>query len=346
MTSASVTQAGTEALFRVMPGMRVTQAGAEYMHRVTPGVRVTQTGIEYLHRVLPGNTITQVGAEFLYKAQPCTTKLAQIWTITRTDEVVLRFTSLDRDLPWGGHVYGACNSLTPSASESVAEVGGIGSVDLSGLIASNAIAMNDLMAGLFDNADVECWLVPWSGTQTPRLLLRGTFGKVEFSENAFKTEIVGDGAKLTQTPLVSTLQPQCRYLFGDSDCGKDLAPLTVTGTVEMGRGQRAFTDSTRAEGAGYFARGRVTFTSGKNIGVSAEIKEHASDGVFTLWPRVPFPIWAGDTYSMVPGCTNLKESANGTNGCDAWVNYVNYGGFLSVPGSDGIKKNADQKAGD
>lgn len=346
MTAALVTQSGAEVLFRAIPGARVTQAGVEYLHRVTPGVRVTQAGMEYLHRVLPGNRITQVGVEFLHKAMPCTTKLAQIWTITRTDGEVLRFTSLDRDLPWRGQVYQSCNSMTPSASESVAEVGGVGSIELAGLIASGAVAINDLMAGLFDNADVECWLVPWSGTQSPRLLLKGTFGQVEFTENTFKTDIIGDGAKLTQTPLISTLRPDCRFQFGDADCTKDLAPLTVTGTVEMGKGQRAFVDTDRAEAVGYFSRGKVTFTSGNNAGISAEIKEHAADGLFTLWPRLPFPIWAGDSYSMVPGCTNLKEVANGTNGCDAWANYVNYGGFRSVPGSDAIKKSADQKTGD
>jgi hypothetical protein len=34
----------------------------------------------------------------------------------------------------------------------------------------------------------------------------------------------------------------------------------------------------------------VTFLSGLNSGISAEIKEHKAGGVFELWPRLPFPI--------------------------------------------------------
>ena len=343
MTAALVSQAGVEVLYKVTPGLLVSQAGIEYLHRVLPGLTVSQAGIEYLHRVQPSFSVSQAGIELLYKSQPCTTAKAQIWTITRTDGEVLRFTSLDHDLTYRGETYLACNSMTPSASESVAEVGGIGSIELSGLIASGAVELRDLHNGKFDGAQVEAWLVPWSGILIARPLLRGTFGKVEYTEHGFRADIQGDGAKLTQTPLVWPLQPDCRWVFGDGNCGVDLAPLTVTGTVDAGTGQRGFTDAARAEAAGYFSRGRVTFTSGDNDGVSAEIKEHADGGVFTLWPRLAFPIAAGDQYSMTPGCTNLHEAAGGTNGCTAWANQARYGGFRKVPGSDAVRKSADVK---
>lgn len=345
MTLALVSQAGAEVLYRVTPRLKVSQAGVEYLHRVLPGMKVSQAGVEYLHRVKPSFSVSQAGAEVLFKSLPCTTSRAQIWTIARTDGEVLRFTSLDRDLSFGGHVYASCNSLVPSASESVAEVGAVGNIQLSGLIAAGAVTMADLHAGRFDGASVEAWLVPWKGTQAPRLLLRGTFAKVQYSESGFRVDVLGDGGKLTQTPLVHTLQPGCRWLFGDERCGKDLGPLTVTGAAESGAGQRAFTDAGRTEPPGYFSAGRVTFTSGLNEGLSAEIKEHAAGGVFTLWPRLAFAIAAGDEYAMKPGCTNLKASAGGTNGCTAWANTLRYGGFDKVPGSDAVKKSADVKQG-
>jgi hypothetical protein len=80
----------------------------------------------------------------------------------------------------------------------------------------------------------------------------------------------------------------------------------------------------------------VTFTSGDNAGISAEIKEHTSGGNFTLWPRLAFRIDAGDQYTMTPGCTNLLEASGGTNGCTAWANADNYGGFPFVPGRDKV----------
>lgn len=334
MTQLRGTQSGAEALLRVLPEADVAQAGAEYLHRVIPGVTVAQSGIEYLHRVQAGHTVTQAGVEYLYKHVPCSTRWAQIWTITRVDGQVYRFTSLDRDLTWAGETYGACNSLVPSASEAVSEADAAGTMDLSGALGENGITAQALYAGLFDGAKVEAWLVPWEGISTAKPLLAGTFGNVEQRETGFKVELLGDGAKLMQTPLVRLLQPGCRWLFGDERCGKDLGPLTVTGTIDTASGQRTFTDAARAEAPGYFSRGKVTFTSGANAGISAEIKDHAAGGVFTLWPRLPYTIAAGDGYSMTPGCTNIKDGAGGTNGCTAWANFDNYGGFPSVPTKD------------
>lgn len=340
MTAKRVTQAGAEALLRVTPGMDVSQAGVEYLHRVGTLVDVTQAGVEYLHRVQPTFLITQVGVEYLYKHIPCTTSYCQIWTITRTDGEVFRFTSLDRDLTYFGESFQACDSLVPSASEAVSEVDAASNMDLSGAIGPDGITEGDLYAGLFDGADVEAWLVPWQGAGPRKLLVSGTFGALEQTDTGFKVEALGDGAKLMQTPLISMLKPGCRWLsgryggFGGPFCGKDLTGLTVTGTIDSAVSLRQFTDAARAEAAGYFTQGQVTFTSGANAGVSAEIKLHSTGGVFELWPRLAFPLVAGVTYSMKPGCTGLKTASGGTNGCEAWANLRRFGGFDKVPGGD------------
>lgn len=335
MTTNTVSQAGVEVLFRPLPAQTISQAGVEVLFRINTPMTVSQIGVEVLHRVIPVFSITQAGVEVLSKYVPCTTSFAQIWTITRVDGEVFRFTSLDRAFPYQGNIYQACDSLVPSASESVSELDAAGNMDLSGAIGPDGITQEDLYAGLFDGAQVEAWLVPWQGDGVRKLLIKSTFGPVEQSDTGFKAELLGDGAKLQQTPLISTLQPGCRWRFGDPiTCGKDLAPLTVTGTIDSALSQREFTDAARAEPPGYFKRGEVTFTTGANSGVTAEIKEHEVGGVFTLWPRLPFPIVVGDQYSMTPGCTNLKTAEGGCNGCEAWGQQLRYGGEDKVPTGD------------
>jgi len=324
----------------------VSQGGAETLFRVTPGNRTSQAGAEYLHRVQPGHGISQAGVEVLYKSVSCTRRWAQVWTITRVDGAVYRYASLDRDVDWAGHSFKSCNSLDPSASENVAEVDSAGSIDLSGALSDGGIEAQDLYGGLFDGATVEAWLVPWdqaTGSGLPKRLLGGTFDQVTQTETGFKVEIIGDGAKLQQTPLVTMLKPGCRWVFGDEGCGKDLAPLRVSGFVEEATGLRQFTDTTRTETPGYFTRGKVTFTTGNNWGVTAEIKEHAAGGQFTLWPRLPYPIEALDAYVMEPGCTNLKANNGGCNGCTSWGQLLRYGGFDKVPGGDKRSKAATQR---
>lgn len=341
MVDARAAQAGLYGLLGTVPEVRSSQAGIYALITTGTEVRVSQGGFNALVAILPAVPVSQAGMYVLAGSTPCSTKWAQVWTITRTDGEVFRFTSLDRDLVYAGNTYQACDSLVPSASESVSEVDQAGSMDLSGAIGPAGITETDLYAGLFDGAVAVAELVAWSGTSIPRRLLKGTFGAVEQSETGFKVELLGDGAKLLQTPLISLIQPGCRWQFGDSKCGVDLGPLTVTGTIDSGNGQREFTDAARAETPGYFTRGRVTFTSGLNNGVSAEIKSHLTGGVFELWPRLPFGIVTGVTYSMTPGCTLLKETVGGTNGCTDWANLRRYGGFPKVPGGDKRSAAAD-----
>lgn len=342
MVEARVDQGGLYALGAEIPEVRIDQGGVYALLATGVDMRVDQAGIYSLTGITPVVPVAQAGMYVLAGSTPCSTKWAQVWTITRTDGEVFRFTSLDRDLTYAGNTYQACDSLVPSVSESVSELDAAGNMDLAGAIGPTGITEQDLYVGLFDGAVAEAWLVPWSGSDTPKRLLKGTFGQVEQAQTGFRVELLGDGAKLQQTPLVRRLQPGCRWEFGDPiTCKKDLVPLTVTGTVDSATGQRSFIDVARAETAGYFTRGRVTFTTGNNAGISAEIKEHAAGGNFDLWPRLAFGIVAGDQYSMTPGCTNLKVASGGCNGCTAWANEARYGGHDKVPTGDKRSASAD-----
>lgn len=336
MTDIRATQAPVLSVYTVEPDAEVTQAPVLVVFTVGSPAEVTQAPVLAVYRVNADLEIFQTPVLVVYKHIPCTTSFAQIWTITRTDGEVFRFTSKDTDFVDGdGTTYQHCDSLVPSASESVSELDAASNMDLSGAVGPDGITQEALYSGLFDGAHVEAWLVPWRGTGPRKLLLDATFGPVVLTDTGFKVEALGDGAKLMQTPLISLVQPDCRWRFGDPlTCGVDLASLTVTGTIDSGNGLRSFTDAARVETAGYFTRGRVTFTSGLNIGISAEIKEHLTGGVFELWPRLPFPIVTGVTYSMTPGCTNMKAASGGTNGCTAWNNKRRFGGFDKVPGGD------------
>lgn len=342
MTDLRVGQAPVLVVSEVNPDFRVLVAPVLALGSVSPVLHAFQAAVNVVASVYPDLHVKQLPVLVIASSSPCGTRWAQFWTIRRVDGVVLRFTSLDVDFTLDGAEYKSCDSLAPSASEAVAQVDQAGSMDLSGAFGPDGITAEALYAGLFDGASVEAWSIPWAGDGPRKRLLKGVFGPVEQTDSGFKVELLGDGARLMQTPLVQSLRPSCRWRFGDPEtCGVDLAPLTVTGTIDSATGQRSFVDAARAEAAGYFSRGRVTFTSGDNDGLSAEIKEHGAGANFTLWPRLPFAIQAGDQYSMTPGCTNLKAASGGTNGCTAWANLPRYGGFDKVPGGDKRSAAAD-----
>lgn len=341
MTDARATQGPVLAVLSADADAAVTQAPVLAVHKVIPDARITQAPVLGVYSVFPALQVVQAPVLVVYKGVPCATRWRQIWKIVRTDGVEYRFTSQDVDLDWGGETWKACNSLTPSASESANEVGSVGNIELAGVIATTGIAADDLYAGRFDGAYVEAWLIDAAGLETPKALLRGTFGKVEHGPDGFTVEALGDGGRLQQSPLIDTVKPSCRWAFGSVQCGKDLGPLTVVGAVDSSTGSRAFVDAARAEVPGYFRFGRVTFTSGDNAGITVEIKSHEAGGAFTLWPRLASPIGAGDAYSMTPGCTLNKAADSGTNGCTAWGMILNFGGFDRVPGGDAIAETPD-----
>ncbi|QUN28702.1 DUF2163 domain-containing protein [Cupriavidus sp. KK10] len=81
---------------------------------------------------------------------------------------------------------------------------------------------------------------------------------------------------------------------------------------------------------GYFAYGKVTFTSGDNAGYSAEVKAFAP-GFVTVALPFPFPVEPGDTYTISAGCDRTFGTCK-----NRFNNVVNFRGEPYVPGLDTI----------
>ena len=291
--------------------------------------------------------LTQLPVLALVEHIPCLTRWAQCWKITRVDGEVLAFTSLDRDLVFRGVTHKRCDSLNASAAELSAALGSVGNLELAGIISDDAITEADLFGGVYDNAQVEVWMVPWDAEQGEvawRIGI-GTCGNLSQGDLGFNMEVLTPGARMQQQALVQVYTPACRFELGDARCTVNLAPLTVTGSVtgvpaedaSTQKSRREFTDTSRSEANGYFDGGMLTWTSGANDGAQSEVKSFAADS-FILWQPMLYPIQAGDSYSLVPGCDKLAAT------CKAkFSNYDNFGGFPDVPGRDEISKTPDAK---
>jgi hypothetical protein len=81
---------------------------------------------------------------------------------------------------------------------------------------------------------------------------------------------------------------------------------------------------------GYFAYGLVSFTSGQNKGYSMEVKTFAP-GVVTLALQLPFPLAAGDTYTIIAGCDKQFGTCR-----DRFNNIIHFRGEPYIPGIDTI----------
>jgi len=120
----------------------------------------------------------------------------------------------------------------------------------------------------------------------------------------------------------------CRYQLGDADCKKVLAAYTFTGTVTAVTNNQKFTITTNqadAQGKAYFYRGKITWTSGLNNGLSMETQSNVGT-LLTLFQPMLRNVVVGDAYSIVAGDDKRIETCH-----NKFANAVNFGAEPTVP---------------
>jgi len=267
------------------------------------------------------------------------TTLCWCWRVTLTDGRVLGFTNHDRDLVFDAVTHKASTGFLGTEMESQLGMS-VDNMEAYGTIDSEDIREADIEAGLYDNADIQVFLVNWEDLNQRVVMKVGTLGEVRRGETNFQAEIRGLSTQLQQVKG-RIYGYSCDALLGDSRCGKDISSATYTGTGAV--------DSTNSSSylvasglgsyeTGWFTSGVLTFTSGLNTGILREVKSHiANNGIvsISLWEPMPFNIEVADTFSIAAGCDKTFKT------CKAkFNNPSNFRGFPHVPGSDTVIKYA------
>lgn len=255
------------------------------------------------------------------------TSLAICWKLTLVDNTVLGFTDHTADLVISSVTYKAATGISPSSIESKDRFS-VDNLDVQGILDSAAITEADIMAGKYDFAEIEIFMVNVTdlsqGVITHR---RGWLGEVSIKNGQFIAEVRGLAQKLQQN-IVELYAPTCRAVFGDSRCKVALAGFSFNGTVNTVTSRQVFICNAATQAAGYFSLGEIEWLTGANAGRKMEIKEF-SNKQFTLVLPMPNAIAAGDTFKAVAGCDKTFAT------CVAkFNNAVNFRGEPYVPGMD------------
>lgn len=261
------------------------------------------------------------------------TTLATCWKITRTDGVVKTFTDLDRDIVFASLNYLSIAGFTPSSVETKDNFS-VDNVEVQGMFQAGYITAPDLLAGKYDFAEVEIFIVNYMDISQGRMLLRrGRLGEVTMQKDTFIAELRGLAENLQQT-IGELYQPSCRAILGDSECKKVLTSFTFTGTVTTVTSGLIFTSNALTQAAGYFTGGQITWTSGNNNGLKMEVKEFANKQV-VLAQAMPYAIQVGNSFQIVAGCDKTHQTC-----ISKFNNIINFRGEPFVPGTDAISKTA------
>ena len=261
------------------------------------------------------------------------TTLATCWKITRVDNEELGFTDHDTPLVIDGLEYDSIAGFTPTAIESSSKMA-VDNLDIEGQTFPSKITEADLLAGIYDYAEVEIFLVNYEDLSQGKLVQRrGKLGEVTLNKQFFRAEIRGLTQHLSQT-IGDVYSPSCRAILGDSRCKVNLASFTASATVTEVTNRQIFKASALTQNAGWFVGGEVVWTGGNNAGTRMEVKEFSDTQVVLALPMGK-TIQAGDTFNIIAGCDKTKET------CIAkFSNIINFRGEPDVPGMDAMMTTA------
>lgn len=255
--------------------------------------------------------------------------LATLWRVTRTDGTLFYFTDHDQDIVYQGATYLAATGYVPSAVQTSAGLQ-VDNLEVTSVLDSEFITDADLVAGLWDYAEVIITVVNWADlTMADMVIRRGRMGEVSAGKMSFVAELRGMAQNLQQE-IGRLIMPTCNADLGDARCQVVLAGFTSTGTLTAVTDGAHFTASALAGATGLFNYGKLTWTGGLNDGLSMEVKSFTTGGAIVLQQPMPYAVAIGDTFSISQGC----DKSTGAGGCTKFSNIINFQGYPHLPGVD------------
>lgn len=237
----------------------------------------------------------RISSEFEQHLAGEVTTLATCWRIIRQDGIELGFTDHDVPLVIEELEFDSISGFTPTTIESKSNMS-VDNMEIEGASFPSKITESDLLAGIYDYAEVEIFLVNYEDLSSGKMILkRGVLGEVTLNKQMFRAEIRGLTQHLSQT-IGTVYSPTCQAILGDKRCRVNLATCTMRGEVTQVFSKQSFVSKTLKQKPGYFSGGEVKFLSGDNLSAGMEVKEFANS-IVTLVLPMGSSIKVGDTFS-------------------------------------------------
>ncbi len=262
-----------------------------------------------------------------------TTGVARCWRLTRKDGTQYGFTDHDGPLEFDGTEFKAESGLTAAALSQTTGLS-VDNTEAIGALSDAAITEEDIIAGRFDGAEVEAWLVAWADPSARVLQFRGSLGEVSRQNGAFTAELRGLAEKLNE-PKGRVYQKPCAAILGDQSCRFDLSQPGFSAELDVVEVDDArifrFPGLDTFEPR-WFEKGRVEILTGAAKGLVGVVKNDRFTGGtrhVELWEPFRAEIVAGDQLRIEAGCDKRMETCR-----LKFNNLLNFRGFPDIPGDD------------
>ena len=261
--------------------------------------------------------------------------MADAFSFTLRSGLILCYTNVDVAFSYGGVTYLA-NSILIDGLKYKASVGlevDQQQITISALatdtVSGGAPFLQALRDGAFDGCEIDRMRVFFSdrvgGTAIGAVtLFKGRLGTVDqIGRTSAKLTVNSDLVLLDIDMPRNIYQPTCLHTLYNSGCTLIKNAFGSNGTV--GAGSTASLINWSGANAN-FQQGSITFTSGVNVGVTANVNAVVAGTSLTLgYPLQSTPA-AGDTFTVYYGCDHTPGTCQSKFG-----NLTNFRGFPYVP---------------
>lgn len=274
-----------------------------------------------------------------------TTATCRLLRIETADSppLVFGFTTLDQSVMYddgdGEITYSALNGFDPTAYRS--DIGySVDNAEAYALISDDVepgITVDDIEAGLLDDATWKCYLVNFENLSDGHILLdAGDVGQVRVKYGiVWMPELLSHVVRLRQ-PTGHVDSITCRAIFGtpansQTGCGVDVSALWTSGTVTAvsPEADRIF-DADVVDTSGAVAPGRIRWLTGNNASERLDWIEAVDGSTIMLGEPTRKLIQVGDTFDIRPDCSKryIQDCIN------KWNNGPNFKGEPYIPIGD------------
>lgn len=249
------------------------------------------------------------------------------------DGVQLGFTDHDSPIYFNGIQHKAEAGLTASVLSQSTGLA-VDNSEALGALSDSAISEADIVAGRYDGAEIEAWLVCWSDPAQRELIFRGSIGEITRRDGAFSAELRGLSEQLNiETGRV--YHHNCPQILGDVKCGVDLSNPSYHAEVAVqtsAASRRFWLEGLGAYAEHWFEKGRLQGVTGAAKDLVGVIKSDAQEGnlrLIELWEPLPAEIVPGDVLRLDAGCDKRMATCRAK-----FNNLLNFRGFPDIPEDD------------
>jgi uncharacterized phage protein (TIGR02218 family) len=250
------------------------------------------------------------------------------WWLTRKDGLSLGLTDHDRLIAFEDKSFEPANAITVEARRQHAGFE-TGNGRAEGALSHDGIAEADILAGRWDGAHVEIWLVSWADTTLRLLLDVSTLGDIRRRDGVFVAELRGLMQRFEEVQGRRYL-PGCDATLGDQRCKVDLngAQFRIAANVQVVSDARQLTVvAPAASDRAMFEKGTIQRANGERLVIQSHRRIDGNHRL-QLFDAPASPLVQGEAVTLIFGCDKRFRTCR-----DVFGNTLNFRGFPHIPGN-------------